>query len=107
MGKVVIERGDKAKMTLIYGADFEPIERYVDQQNDLVHEIRECEQVMEEVERGNTVPVGSTILSVFDHTRPLLLAFLAATKTELERQLRKMPLVVRIRSDEEEGKSDE
>ena len=40
-------------------------------------------------------------------TRPLLLAFLHATKLELERQARNMELVVRVGMEEEEEEKDD
>ena len=107
MGKVVSEAGDKAKMMLIYGADFEPIERYISRQNGIRREIRDCNIAFEGMLDYKAVSINGSFIRLFDHTRPMMIDFLKATALELERQARKIPLVVRIGSDEEEEDEDD
>ena len=91
----------------ITGVQLESLEHYVDRQREIGAQIFFCAQAMDKVRRYNEIAIGGDPVPISDDTRPLLLEFLTATKAELERQLREMPLMVRIRSDEEEGKSDE
>lgn len=89
----------------ITGAEFESIEHYVDRQNDLTREIFACKHAAEHVKAvnhaGKPVLIGGELISVFDDTMPMLMAFLAATKLELERQARTMELTLRIGTEEE------
>ena len=109
MGKVVSEAGDKAQMMLIYGADFETIERYIDRQNGIRREIGDCNIAFEGMLDYKAVSINGSFIRLFDHTRPMMIDFLKATALELEQQAREMPLVVRIGEEEsdEEEKDDE
>jgi|GEM_PF-2745697 len=107
MGKVVSEAGDNAQMLLIFGVDFEPIERYVGRQNEMANEVAACEHAVKGLAGDQIVAIDGATFELFDTTRPMLLDFLAATKRELERQMRDMPLVVRIRTEEEEEEEEE
>ncbi|NCD35525.1 MAG: hypothetical protein EOL87_19275 [Spartobacteria bacterium] len=108
MGMVTIEevRGSRISALKFTGVELESIEEYISRQNGMKYEIRDCYRALYSL-GDNTVSIDGNLIRFFDNTRPLLLEFLTATKAELERQLREMPLMVRIRSDEEEGKSDE
>lgn len=101
---ILLERipGGKVRTLTITGADFEPIEEYLYRQRGVISEINDCHTPFESVSQDKVVSVNGKLIRIFDSTRPLLLEFLTATKAELERQMRVMPLVVRIGSDEEE-----
>jgi len=107
MGKVVIEKGDKAQTLYITGAEFESIDHYVDRQNGIRREIGDCNIAFEGMLDYKAVSINGSFIRLFDHTRPMMIDFLKATALELERQARKIPLVVRIGSDEEEEDEDD
>ena len=91
----------------ISGAQLESLEHYVDRQREIGAQIFFCAQASYKATAYNEIVIGSDPVPVSEETRPLLLAFLHATKLELERQAREMMLVVRIGSDEEEEDEDD
>ena len=93
----------------ITGVQLESLEHYVDRQREIGAQIFFCAQASYKATAYNEIVIGSDPVPVSEETRPLLLAFLHATKLELERQAREMELVVRIGSEEpeEEDKDDE
>ena len=91
----------------ISGAQLESLENYVDRQRDIGAQIFFCAQAADKARRYNEIVIGSDPVPVSDETRPLLLAFLHATKLELQRQARGMELVVRIGTEEEDEVEEE
>lgn len=93
----------------ITGAQLETLEHYVDRQREISAQIFFCAQASYKATAYNEIVIGSDPVPVSEETRPLLLAFLHATKLALERQARGMELVVRIGEEEsdEEEKYDE
>jgi len=91
----------------ITGAQLESLENYVDRQREIGSQIFFCAQASYKATAYNEIVIGSDPVPVSEETRPLLLAFLHATKLELERQARGMELVVRIGKEEPDEEEDE
>ena len=91
----------------ITGAQLETLEHYVDRQREIGSQIFFCAQASYKATAYNEIVIGSDPVPVSEETRPLLLAFLHATKLELQRQARNMELVLRIGSEEEEEVEEE
>lgn len=93
----------------ISGAQLETLEHYVDRQREIQALLYYCEESACSVRSRSAVKIDGHELPISDDTRQMLLDFLIATKLELERQLREIPLIVRIgeeESDEEEDEDD-
>ena len=91
----------------ITGSQLETLEHYVDRQREIGSQIFFCAQASYKATAYNEIVIGSDPVPVSEETRPLLLAFLHATKLELQRQARNMELVLRIGSEEEEEVEEE
>ena len=91
----------------ISGAQLETLEHYVDRQREIGAQIFFCAQASYKATAYNEIVIGSDPVPVSEETRPLLLAFLHATKLELEREARNMELLVRIGTEEEEEEEED
>ena len=91
----------------INGAQLETLEHYVDRQREIGAQIFFCAQASYKATAYNEIVIGSDPVPVSEETRPLLLAFLHATKLELEREARNMELLVRIGTEDEEEEEED